>query len=113
MSRYKVRVMKPSFKERVDAYITSKTFGETNELVRNMEAMRVRENLNHFWNHKEEFSEQKRSYFEDMGIGTPEYTEIVVESAEKGFQSQPRIEWDGKIKKINEIDDIFYFIACM
>ena len=42
-------------------------------------------------------------------VREPSYTIQQFKPAEVGYQSQPRIEWRGEIKKIDEIERIFSF----
>lgn len=120
---YIVKVLTPEFKAKLDQYLlehaTAKVEKDGNynpdrkDWLISWEVLQMRETFNSIWNRPEDFLDIEgiQEYYESVGLWTPEYTEMELKSAEVGWQSRARVEWNGEIKKIDEIDEIFSYRA--
>lgn len=117
---YLCKVLTPEFKAKLDTQIESEVKRslmkkniplDRQTYAAEFERIRVRDDFHFMWNHPEEFEETPvvREYYEPRGLWTPEYTTVKLEQRDSGCQVQARVEWNGKIVKIDAIDEIFSF----
>lgn len=118
---YLCKVFTPEFKVKFDAQVEQEVIakltkkGDINHerasFLKEFERLRVKDSFYFMWNKPEELNKypEIEEYYKSIGLWTPEYTEIQLESAEKGLQSRARVMWNGEIKKIDEIDEIFSY----
>lgn len=117
---YICKIFTPEFKAKVEKVIDeavkarlqkNQTPDDRKSFIAEFERLEIRSNLSHMWNNPEDMEKypQIKEYYTELGIWTPEYTEITLKAQEQGLQSRPRVEWNGEIQKIDDIDDIFSF----
>lgn len=118
---YICKVLTADFKTKLDKAVEEEVMRKISEkdrasdrinFLKEFESIRVRDNFNYMWNNQEHLIKEVpkvKEYYESVGLWTPEYTELLLNSEEKGYQSQPRVMWNGEIKKINEIDEIISY----
>ena len=63
-------------------------------------------NIYNMWNTKHKWDQKAIDTCKDWCIWEPQYTEEIFEDKRQGFQSMERIEWNGEIKKVENIDEI-------
>lgn len=117
---YICKIFTPEFKAKLEQQILGdieekqKTEGKVNAngiSLESFQAIRIRMNYNFMWNNPKAFkdSPEVEEYYRSVGLWEPECTEIQLEAAESGFQSRPRVMWNGEVTKIDEIDEIFSY----
>lgn len=123
MTIYICKVFTPEFKAKIDNYINESinnwlvSEGKDIEEERKsysaiFRRLELRDSITFLLNNSEcrtTIGHDSKAYYESVGIWEPEYTTIELEAQERGYQSQPRVLWNGEIKKIDEIDEIFSF----
>lgn len=117
---YIVKVLTSEFKAKVNTIVEKELDNhiEDNDIdpsrisfIRSFKKGEKMSFLHLMWNGQIDFTQYPilKTYYNELGILEPEYTEITLEAKEQGYQSQPRVEWNGEIVKIDDIDDIFSF----
>ena len=118
--QYKCKVLTPEFFARIEAEVKESAFQKASTEVpldaTNRDArIKARARMNEIlswsgncmvWNRSYD-KEKYEEIFSQWEFFNPEYTEEIFESKETGLQSQPRIEWKGKIEKVEDIREIF------
>lgn len=108
---YTCKILNDDFLLKVNEYITKQIenhYAEYTSIQQTMIKLEYRELLNNIWNKKIHSVEVDR-ILQEEGILVPQYKEVDIPKADKGYQTQPRIEWKGEIRKIDDIDEIFSF----
>lgn len=115
---YSIKVLTPEFKAKVDEFInkevleitaTKKLAPERTSFFKSFQSLIQRGYLNTLWNNGYKDYPEVLEYYQAEGMMTPEYTEQILEPAEKGFQSRARVLWNGEIQKIDDIDEIISY----
>jgi hypothetical protein len=117
---YIVKVLTSEFKAKVDVIVEAELDKhiEDNDIdpsrisfIRSFKKGEKMSFLYLMWNGQVDFTQYPilKTYYNELGILEPEYTEITLKAQQQGYQSRPRVEWNGEIKKIDDIDDIFSF----
>lgn len=101
--KYKCKVLTPQFVGLVQAFIDTRTVGMPS-FVKELKALDLWIGLKTFWLNSED--DIVRRYYHKYKIDTPKYTEIEFEPKNTALQTEPRIEWNGKIEKITSINEI-------
>jgi hypothetical protein len=118
---YECKVFTPAFKAKLDAEIEKEVQQRCKEknipldrqnYSAEFQRITTRDSFNFMWNHPEQFERypEVKQYYESIGLWTPEYTIIKLEDCKEGLQSKERVMWNGKITKIDDIDEIFSFV---
>ena len=72
--------------------------------VMSYEKFLTRKNFYWMWNNKETMDKDLFNYLkENEPLFEPEFTEVLFEDKREGIQNRPRIEWEGKIMKTDDI----------
>ncbi len=84
---------------------------DRNSFYKSFERHRVRDFFNSLYTKPIQFSKYPEvvDIYRQMNLYPAEFIEITLESKECGFQSMPRVEWNGEIKKIDEVNEIFSY----
>lgn len=116
--KYSVKVFTPEFKAKVDIYIAEQVKRKLEEkgvpkdratLLESFEALEQRAYLENAWNKKCDEYPEIYKYYKSIGLLEPEFITMELDSAEHGYQSRPRVIWNGTVQKIDEIDEIFSY----
>ncbi len=121
MKAYKCKILTPDFFKRVNDYIEKISLEQAEKdilltvpnrdlrlkLCVKINAHRNWSSFCFIWNRQ--FDAADEPLFKEFEFFDPEYTEEIFHKKQEGFQSQPRIEWNGKIEKIDDIHEIFHF----
>lgn len=107
---YICRVFTPGFWMRLDNHIREelKQYNGT-ALQKRIHEWRIRSSFYMMYNRPEEFPDEVKSYYMSLGLWSPDYVEVELEAKEVGVFATPRIEWEGKIRKIDDIAEIFFY----
>lgn len=105
--KYKCKILTSEFKQRVDEFINKMYPGNT--YFSELERIRTRDTLNAIWNKKLDATTEFKELLTKYQILTPQYTESVFNGVEEGYQSRARIEWEGRVRKIDQIDEIYSY----
>lgn len=117
--RYKCKILTPEFFARVEKDIKERCLAEAEEKIpQNVEKRETR--VKAYARYKEisawsgncmiwnrNFDPKDEELFSQWEFFNPEYTEETFDRKEEGLQSQPRIEWKGEIRKVEDIREIF------
>ncbi len=117
---YECKVLTPEFKIKLDAEIkraVEERLKEKNipsdrpSYAAEFHRMEIRDLFISVWHHPEEFEKiaEMKSYLESVGLWTPEFTITKFEARDSPSQVQARIQWNDKIRKIDDIDEIISF----
>jgi hypothetical protein len=115
---YHVKILTPSFKKKVDELVTIEIEAslkrkhvplDRKTFAAEFEQIMVWDSFYEMWNHPEVFPAKVTEYYKEMGVLTPEFSEMVLDEAEQGLQSKPRVIWNGHPQKIDDIQEIFSY----
>lgn len=120
MSYYLCKVLTPEFKAKWDTQLQyeieaalrrKKIPTDRPTFARRFEEILARDSYFHMWNNPEQLATVPNlmGYYKEMGLWEPEFTEVKFPVKNGPLQVLARIEWNGVVKKIEDIDEIFQF----
>lgn len=107
---YICTVITPEFKKRLDEFVEKKCEG-TEGFRKSSKRFDVLQMTYELWNNtaaQNLYPNFTKSLIE-ANLFVPEYTVQIFEPAERGYQSRPRILWNGEVMKLDEIDEIISY----
>ncbi len=108
---YKCKILTDEFLAKLEDYIQTSTADVKDEKEKERRQNKRRTAMYYMWNNPTSFADRPdiQQYYEKLGLWTPQYTEVTFVAAGKGFHIEPRINWIGEVRKINEIKEIFSY----
>jgi len=105
-----VKILTPEFIENVNKCLDDAT-SDYEGIEKEIEIMEWKSFLNLLWNGSlnREDGSSIVSYLESFNILVPQFIVQEFQNEARGYQSKPRILWNGEIQKIDDIDEIYSY----
>ena len=105
--QYQIKVLTDETLAKLNKFLDEVTHDEIG-LRKEFSMLQWRGYVTSFWN-KPEGRDSMLELLTDLDLVTPQFTTQVVPKAEEGYQSMPRIMWNGKVEKIDDVDQIYSY----
>lgn len=115
---YLIKVLTPEFKQRVETQVQLEVEAALKEkhipvdrdsFAKRFQYLMTWDAFYAMWNDADKFPDSIKEHYRQLGLWTPEFSEMTVEEQDKGLQSKARILWNNKITRIDDVKEIFSY----